>query len=721
MIEVVPSVYAGIFSIIKSTSSVRTIIVLAVVIIFTGDCQTKRQSFTNHLANATSPYLREHADNPVDWYEWSPAALEKAKNENKPLLISIGYASCHWCHVMEEEAFMDTAIARIMNNHFISIKIDREERPDLDQIYVNAAQLIMGNAGWPLNVFAMPDGKPFHVSTYAPKEQWTATLLQVAMAYEGDRLGLARRAAGITEGIETYFNITTPAGKDKIEQSSYLGIYDSWERSLDLNAGGLKGAPKFPMPVIWESLLQHHFLTGNKNSLDAAKVTLDHMANGGIFDQIGGGFARYSTDDEWKVPHFEKMLYDNGQLVSLYAHAFQVTGDSLYEEVMRKTLNFIASEMTSPEGGFYSSLNADSEGEEGKFYVWTKKEIEDLFDEKTASLVFEYYNILNDGNWTDGKNILYRSGSDKQFAQDHKLTEAQWTTTLKGAELAMINARSKRVHPSRDEKILTAWNALMLNGYVDAYFATNERSYLDIALKNADFLEKKMIRADGKLWRNYIEGKSSIDGFLDDYAFLASAYLHLYEATFDIRWLTNAQKVADFAIHHFRDDAAALFFYTSNESRDLVARTMETTDNVIPSSNSVLASVLLRLAEYLGQDSYQKIAKASVGEISMQKISESPSYANWAKLRGFTAFKPFELAVMGPDAIRKSSEIYRHYLPTTILMGGEAENLPLLESRLVKGQTIIYVCRDKVCKLPTRDVNVALQQLGSRAQEDGTK
>ncbi len=682
-------------------------------------CQPKGESYTNRLAGASSPYLKEHGDNPVDWYEWSPEALEKAKTENKPLLISIGYSSCHWCHVMEEESFMDTAVARIMNQHFVSIKIDREERPDLDQIYVGAAQLIMGNAGWPLNAFALPDGQPFYMATYAPKEQWKTLLLQVAAAYKEDAGAIAKQARLVTDGIKSNLGVTSPvASSESMDQKSYVEIFDAWQPYLDMDAGGLRGAPKFPMPVIWEAVLQHYYLTGNKKALVATVITLDAMAKGGIFDQIGGGFARYSTDDEWKVPHFEKMLYDNAQLVSLYAHCFQVTRDPTYERVIRKTLTFVATEMTSPGGGFYSSLNADSEGEEGKFYVWTKKEIETVLDEKTASLFMQYYNVAEGGNWADGKNILHRTTSDKQFATGHGLTVGQLAAAITSADQKMLDARNKRVRPSTDDKVLTGWNALMLNGYVDAYFALGDKSYLDIAIRNAEFLASKMVRDNGRLERSYAQRKPAIDAFLDDYAFLASAYVHLYEATFDAKWLEKAKIITDYAIKHFRDDATGLFFYSSDISENLVARTVETTDNVVPSSNSTFASTLFRLGEYLGQEYYNEIAATLVSQVPPKKISESPSYANWAKVRGFVAFKPFELAVTGPEAISISSEIYSRYLPTTVLMGGGSENLPLLEGKLVAGQTIIYVCRDKVCKLPTKDVEVALQQLGDRTQAD---
>ncbi len=681
-------------------------------------CAPEPKSFTNRLKNASSPYLREHGDNPVDWYEWSAEALTKAKNENKPLLISIGYASCHWCHVMEEESFMDTAVANIMNRYFIAIKIDREERPDLDQIYINAAQLISGNAGWPLNAFALPDGKPFFVSTYAPKEQWITSLRQIAQAYERDPRAIEQRAQLVTEGVKNSFALTSPPPtNDSSDQGSYTSVFDSWEKFFDLSDGGLKGAPKFPMPVIWESVLQHYYLTGNKRALDAALTTLTKMAKGGIFDQVGGGFARYSTDSLWKIPHFEKMLYDNGQLVSLYSHAHQITANADYERVIHKTLNFIATEMMSPEGGFYSSVNADSEGEEGKFYVWTKSEIEKVLDGKTSSLIMEYYNITEGGNWDDGKNILFTQHNDDKFAAKRGMTRAQWVGILGKAEEALLKARSMRIRPSLDDKILTAWNAIMLNGFVDAYFATGEKSYLSIAVKNAEFLAKEMIQSDGRVSRSFVAGKASIDGFLEDYAFLAAAYVHLYEATFDRQWLDKSRTVIDYAINHFRDASTGLFFYTSDLSEKLVARTVEIEDNVMPSSNSACASVLFRLAAYFDQNEYREIAEGLLKRVPLQIMRQSPSYANWISIREFVAFKPFELAVMGPDAIKVSNEIYGHYLPTTILMGGVEENLPLLEHKLVNGQTIIYVCRDKVCKLPTKSVTEALSQLGNRSMD----
>ena len=674
--------------------------------------EEKGTEHLNRLAQASSPYLKEHADNPVDWYEWGAEALEKAKREGKPLIVSVGYASCHWCHVMEVESFMDTAVARFMNENFVSIKVDREERPDVDQIYISAAQLISGNAGWPLNAFALPDGKPFYAATYFPKDQWLKVLQQVTKAYQEDHDNVLKQAEALTKGIQTY-DVIVPVvdNQSQINKETYQNIFFSWQPQLDYEYGGLIGSPKFPMPVVWEYLLQNHYLTENRKSLDAVTTTLDAMADGGIYDQLGGGFARYSTDAKWKVPHFEKMLYDNGQLVSLYAHAYQQTKNDKYAVVIHQTLEFIKTELTSPEGGFYSSINADSEEEEGKFYVWTKTEIEQLLDEKTAAMFVDYFNITDSGNWEDQKNILYRNLSSEKFAMRHSVTTMELEKNLKQAKKSLWKERSKRIHPTLDDKILTSWNALMLSGYVDAYFATGQNQYLEIALKNADFLERKMIGKDGQVWRSYKDGNPSVEGFLDDYAILAKAYLHLYEATFNIHWLEKSYSIAEYAVLHFRDKQSGFFFYTSDESESLIARKMELPDNVIPSSNSIMADVLYRLGLYYDKDSYQEMSEAMVIQVTAELTKNGPYYANWASLVGRMAYQPYEVAIMGEGAIQTAKQMQSAYLPTVVFMGGTMENLPLLQNKHVKDETIIYVCRNKVCKAPTKDIQSALNQI----------
>jgi uncharacterized protein len=683
-----------------------------------GDKSGHHATWRNQLADASSPYLREHADNPVAWYEWGPEPLKRAREENKPVIISIGYASCHWCHVMEEESFMDTAVARMMNENFISIKVDREQRPDVDQIYLDAAQLISGSAGWPLNAFAMPDGKPFYAGTYFPKDQWLMILHQIKDAFERDKEAVTKQAEALTQGI---------GGNDLIQNSTdsvqvmnrqrYEGLFDRWAAHLDFKNGGQTGAPKFPMPVIWESLLQYHFLTDNKQPLTIVTTTLDRMAAGAVYDQIGGGFCRYSTDEAWRIPHFEKMLYDNAQLVSLYSHAFQVTKDPHYLKVVRETLEFVKNELTDEEGGFYSSVNADSEGEEGKYYAWTKDEVFAILGEADGADISQYYNLTDSGNWQGGKNILYRQWSEEEFASKHNVPSEEWSTALERSRLKLLQARSKRIRPTTDEKSITAWNALMLKGYVDAYTATSDKEYLETALKSAHFLERRLMQKEGKgpLWRNYSLGKAGIDAFLDDYACLALAYIELYQITFDIHWLELARSLADYAIEHFRDSNTGMFYYPSDGTPDLVVRKMEITDQVIPSSNSVMAEVLMLLGEYFQHPSYTSAATDMLTRITGDRFDDPGIYySNWARVSGILVSTPYEVAVMGRDALEKALALQQHYNPLAIYSGGRSENLPLLKNKLVQAKTIIYVCRERVCKRPVEDVAFALEELGSK-------
>jgi uncharacterized protein len=685
---------------------------IVVVLIGCGQLDNTYQRIQNRLAQSTSPYLKEHADNPVEWYEWGEEALNKAKSENKPLIVSIGYASCHWCHVMEEESFMDTAVARMMNENFVSIKVDREERPDIDQIYINAAQLISGNAGWPLNAFALPDGKPFFVATYFPKEQWLKLLRQVLDSYKNDNGNVAKQAEAITKGLQSNnLNLVIDGNQKEFLKENYNDVFVSWQSQLDFKNGGLVGAPKFPMPVVWEALLQNHYLTGNPKSLEAVTTTLDAMAKGGIYDHLQGGFARYATDSLWRIPHFEKMLYDNGQLVSLYSHAYQVTKNEAYAEVIHQTLDFIKAELTSLEGGFYSSLNADSEGEEGKFYVWTKAEIEKVVDKKSLDFVLDYFGISNKGNWENGKNILHQNIAVQELAKKYSISAKQVDSILATNKKILFTERNNRIHPTRDEKILTSWNALMLSGYLDAHNAVGNPDYLKVALANAKFLEKYMFRQDGKLWRSFYNGQAGIDAFLDDYALLAKAFMKLYEATFDIHWLELSRALADYAVQHFQDKQSGLFFYVSDEAEKLVSREMEVDDNVIPSSNSVMADVLFRLGEYYDVDSYRAMSKAMLERVGKGLKSNGPYFANWANTYGLIAHQPFEVAVVGENAIEMSRQLQQQYFPTAIFLGGKSENLPLLENKLVQGKTIIYVCRNRVCKLPVTDITQAIEQL----------
>lgn len=692
-----------------------TLVIVVVLLINSCDGQQAINQKTvsmNKLKYSSSPYLQQHAHNPVHWQEWGPEALQRAKDENKLLLISIGYAACHWCHVMEHESFSNEEVAAFMNENFVCIKVDREERPDVDRIYMDAAQLINGQGGWPLNAFALPDGRPFFAGTYFNKNRWLEVLNKINELYKNDYEKVVEYASQLTNGINSnplsgsLNNLDT-----KFSKSEYELLFSTWKSQIDYSKGGFNRAPKFPLPVAWEFLLQYHYLTGNKEALEAVVITLDEMAKGGIYDQIGGGFARYSVDAYWKVPHFEKMLYDNAQLVSLYSHAYQITKNERYKEVIEQTLEFVNRELTDIEGGFYSSLNADSEGEEGKFYVFTANEFNEAIDDDLHSLIADYYQISEKGNWEDGKNILLPVSPKEKFAKKHDLSLDQFNLVLENAESQLLKYREKRERPSTDDKVLTSWNALMMKAYIDAYRALGNNEYLDLAIKNAKFLEAMMINNDGSIFRNYMNKKASINAFLDDYALLVQAFLELYSITFDKHWLDHSKSLTDYCMVHFLNKEEAMFYYTSDLSERLVARKYEITDNVIPGSNSVMANVLLKLGHYFDNDDYLELSHNMVGHFKNEVKESGPWYANWAMLMGTLSYEPYEVAIMGEEALNFNYEMQLKYLPTSIFLGGEIENLPLLKYKLEKEKNWIYVCRNKTCKLPVENADEALDQI----------
>ncbi len=667
--------------------------------------------FTNELIHESSPYLLQHAHNPVNWYPWGDKALKKARDENKMIIISIGYAACHWCHVMEKETYEDTSVARIMNDHFISIKVDREERPDVDQVYMNAAQLITGSGGWPLNAFAMPDGKPFYAGTYFPKKDWKQMLNYFIDLYQKNRAALSEQAVKVTQGIHAIENVPFNKAAGAFTINNLDANFKNIQPNIDYQKGGEKRAPKFPMPAVWEYLLYYHYLSKNEKALGAVTTTLNNMAMGGIYDHIGGGFARYSTDANWHVPHFEKMLYDNAQLVSLYAHAYQVTKDPLYKKVVYETLDFIEREMTSPEGAFYSSLDADSEGEEGKYYVWTKAEIEKALG-KEAELFNDYYNVTIGGNWERGKNILFRNTLEEAIAAKYNVTKEQLKEKIEADKATLLSVRNRRVHPNLDDKILTAWNALMLKGYVDAYRAFGEERFLKAALKNAVFLSDKAISTNNEITRNYKNGKSSIAGFLDDYAFTISAFTDLYQATFDEKWLYKANELAAYTQTHFFDNTSGMFYYTHNQHSSLIARKMEIADNVIPSSNSEMAKNLFYLGHFFSNEAQIKTAQQMLLNVQKDVQQNIYFYPNWGILEAGFVSGLYEVAIVGKDDLPKRQMIDEYYLPNMLLLGSkEKATLELLENKLVEGQTTIYVCQDKVCKRPVTEVKDAVIQI----------
>lgn len=664
----------------------------------------QEHEFTNALIRESSPYLLQHAHNPVNWYPWGAEALEKAKSEGKLMIISIGYSACHWCHVMERESYEDTTVARIMNANYISIKIDREERPDIDQVYIEAAQILIGRAGWPLNVITLPDATPVFAGTYFPRDQWINVITQVQEVYENDPQRLAIQAQKILSNLEQS-NAAEEYGNQTVSKTDIAKAVDRWKGKMDKKHGGLQSSQKFPLPGSLHQLLNYGFLAKDEKALELAELTLDKMALGGIYDHVAGGFHRYTVEPTWKIPHFEKMLYDNGQLVSLYAAGYQVFRKEIYLNVLEKTLRFIRSEMMDEEGGFYSSYDADSEGEEGKYYVWTSGEIETLLKDD-APVFKDYYSITQKGNWEEGNNILNAKNTPEEYFSK------SGTNILLDENLEILRkARNKRVKPGLDDKVLTAWNALMLQGFIDAYKATGKDSYLKTALKNAVFIVNRQMDDDGRLNRNYKDGKSSINAFFDDYAFTIKAFVSLYQVTFDIIWLERAVKLSDYTIAHFYDAERKLFRYKSDLDEALIVSKFPVNDNVIPSGNSVMANNLFVLGNlfYEEMPGYLEMANGML-QIVAAGFKENPYYhygwmpVFYSNVNGF-----YEIAIVGDDFDLARKSMQSHYIPDAIYLGGaDDRELSLLNDKLVEGRTYIYVCQNKFCKLPVDDPEKAI-------------
>ncbi|MDQ3190739.1 MAG: thioredoxin domain-containing protein [Bacteroidota bacterium] len=670
----------------------------------------KETTFTNRLAEETSPYLLQHAHNPVDWFPWSDEAFEKAKNENKLVLISIGYSACHWCHVMERESFENEETARLMNDKFVCIKVDREERPDVDQVYMTAVQLMTGQGGWPLNCFTLPDGRPVYGGTYFPLEDWKAVLDDLSEVFKKQPEKVNEYAEKLTQGVYSSDYIEVNKKAPEFTADMLKSAVRKWSKKFDRIEGGPTYAPKFPMPNNSLFLLEYAHLLKDEQVNSYVNTTLDKMAMGGLYDQIGGGFSRYSTDMLWKVPHFEKMLYDNAQLISLYSEAYQKNKNPLYKQVVYETIEFVNRELTAKNGAFYSALDADSEGEEGKYYIWSKKELQDL----TGNLyktTCEYYNVNNFGSWEDGY-ILLKRHSDQQVAKKLNITEAELNKQVKEIKTILFKARQKRIRPGLDDKSLTSWNALMLKGFTDAYKVFGEQEFLYSALKNARFISNTQKTNDGGLFHNYKEGKSTINGYLEDYAFTIEAFIGLYEATFDIQWLEKSKELMDYTINNFYNEDNGMFFFTSNIDKPLIARKMEITDNVTPASNSSIAKSLFMLGRYYDNENYSFMSIKMLNNIKNELIEFCPSHSNWGILMLWNTMPFFEIAVLGVDAEFKRKELSEYYITNKILAGGTTESpLPLLKDRHIHGKTTIYVCVNQYCKLPVNEVSEAIEQI----------
>lgn len=675
--------------------------------------QEKRPS--NRLIQESSPYLLQHAHNPVDWYPWGEEAFEKARSENKLMLVSIGYSACHWCHVMEHQSFEDEKVARIMNDLFVSVKVDREERPDVDQVYMAAVQIMTGQGGWPLNCFTLPDGRPLFGGTYFPKDKWMSVLISLADLWNNEPERCMQYAHELTNGVRKLDNLVHDFTDTTILQQLPDGAWLRWSERIDSSEGGPNRAPKFPLPNNYLFLLRYAHLASNESAMKHALLTLDKMAMGGIYDQIGGGFARYSTDMLWKVPHFEKMMYDNGQLVSLYSEAYALTGKQMYLDVVRETLRWVEREMTSEEGGFYSALDADSEGEEGKFYVWKKAELEQLLGTDYTWFA-DLYNINSIGYWEEDNYVLIQRETLDAIAVKHTMNVADLRSRLATIKDELLSVRNRRVRPGLDDKMLTSWNAMMLRGYVDAWRVTDDAEYLLAAKKNARFITAHLLKEDGSLWHTHKNGKSTINGFLEDYAFVIDAFIALYQTDFEERWLELAKKLTHVVFENFTDSASPLFFFTSAQDARLIARKHEISDNVIPASNSVMARNLFYLGKYFGLQEWLDRSAEMLKSVEEEMMAYGAGYSNWLILALHRVFPAREVVIVGKHVDKTAASLRKYFLPNEIFAGSIGESaLPVLQKREVQGQTPIYICENNTCHLPVFTTEEALKQLKLRA------
>ncbi|QBD81431.1 thioredoxin domain-containing protein [Ktedonosporobacter rubrisoli] len=697
------------------------------------DTQSQHK-YTNRLINETSPYLLQHAHNPVDWYPWGEEALRKAKEEDKPILLSVGYSACHWCHVMERESFENPEIAALMNQHFVSIKVDREERPDVDSIYMQAVQALTQQGGWPMTVFLTPDGRPFYGGTYYPPHDrhygrqvmpgFPRILLSMASAYQTRRQDVEEQASQLAEYLNRRSNAPLHSEEHKFAASDPLQMFKPacQELAADFDSiyGGFGGAPKFPNTMVLEFLLRMHLhrqkgeldtqsVLKKHSELDIVELSLQRMAYGGIYDQLGGGFHRYSVDAEWQVPHFEKMLYDNALLSRLYLHAYLVTNKPLYRRVVEETLDYVIREMTSPEGGFYSTQDADSEGEEGKFFTWTVEEIKALLPVEDAPSFMQYYGVSEHGNF-EGKNILHIQQTAQKVADDAQISLDELQAMLKRDREMLFKAREQRIKPGRDEKILTSWNGLMLRSFAEAARYLSRPDYLQVAINNANFLLREL-RPAGRLLRTYKDGRAHLNGYLEDYVYLADGLLALYEASLDPQWFSQARQLMDQALDLFADRQNGGFFDTGNDHEALLSRPKDIMDNATPAGNSVAIGVLLRLAAFTGYIEYREYAEKYLQALAELMIQHPQAFGHVLGALDFALSQSQEIAIVGdaesPEARALLECVNSRYLPNSVLACAAPENrevvsaIPLLQDRPLKnGKATAYVCQQFACQEP---------------------
>ncbi len=677
-----------------------------------------KSKFTNRLIEESSPYLLQHAHNPVDWFPWGDEAFDRARVEDKPVLVSIGYSACHWCHVMEHESFEDEAVAAVMNENFVNIKVDMEERPDVDQIYMNFVQLTTGRGGWPMNVFLTPEKRPFFGGTYFPptprygSPSWLQLLASIADAYRERRDELETSANEIV-GQLRLMNIVELAETGPSDDLSEYA-FASMSRSFDAVNGGFGSAPKFPPAMTLEFLLRYHFRTGNENALSIVVRTLEKMACGGIYDQLGGGFHRYSVDAVWLVPHFERMLYDNAQLARVYLHAYQVLSgpgrksgileaearSGFFRNIASETLDYLRREMLDPSGAFYSTQDADSEGEEGKFFIWTPNEIRSVLGAKDAEHFCEIYDVTEDGNF-EGKNILHLDRSDT-------LSDFRSKDELDDARKKLLEARGMRVKPGRDEKVLTAWNGLILAAFADAARVLCSDIYFDVARQNAGFIKRELM-SGGRLYRVWKDGKAKLNGYVEDYANVADGLIELYQVSGDVDHIKTAIHLVDVMIAEFWDPETGGFYFTSNDHEELIVRSKDFFDNATPSGNSVAADVLLKLARFTGDSKYERYA-TNVLRLAASQVRRFPQgFGRALSTMEFYLGKKREFVIVGPRGNELEKMLRSRYLPDSVMAfstdaGVDGRSVNLLQGRAaVDGRATVYICENSVCGTPIID------------------
>ena len=676
----------------------------------------------NRLIDETSPYLLQHAYNPVDWYPWSDEAFEEARSKDKPVLLSVGYSACHWCHVMERESFEHFEIAQTMNDNFVCIKVDREERPDVDAIYMTAVQAMTGQGGWPMTVFLTPEGKPFYGGTYFPPRDrgpmpgFPRVLEAISRYYQEHRGEVDATSARLIEQIERYQ--FAGRGVEPLTPDLLQRAYSGLRAEFDHANGGTGPQPKFPQPMVYEFLLRHHVRTGSPDALEMVELTLDKMARGGIYDQLGGGFHRYSTDAIWLVPHFEKMLYDNALLVKLYLHAYQVTRKPLYRRVIEQTLQYVTREMTASEGGFFSAQDADSEGVEGKFFVWSPDEIKSVLGETDGDLINLHYGVTRHGNF-EGHSILFVDDERSAGLEKSQLSEEEFDEFLDRCRQQLLEYREQRVKPERDDKVLTAWNGLMLRAFAEAASILEEPVYASVARRNADFLLTRMLE-DGRLKRSFKDGDARLNAYLEDYAFLIDGLLALHEATFESRWLEAAIELGRTMVDLFWDQDEERMYDTSRDHEKLIVRPRDVSDNAVPSGGSMAVEVLLRLAVITGDRDIERVGATALRSVRELMLMAPLGAGQWLCTLDLYLSEPREIAILGqrgqPATDALAAEVFRHYIPNRVMIGASdatsAVASPLLESRdAIDGLPTAYVCRNYVCQLPVTEPQALANQL----------